>query len=68
MTLSDVQTKRLKKIPIILVGKDWTDAVAPYLQYMKTTGGRSVTINTNFAKPLTYQLPLSVRFGLEMSF
>jgi uncharacterized protein (TIGR00730 family) len=38
MTLSNVQTKRLGKIPVILVGKDWTDAVMPYLQYMKTKG------------------------------
>jgi uncharacterized protein (TIGR00730 family) len=38
MTLSDVQTKRFAKIPIILVGKDWTDAVSPYLQFMKNKG------------------------------
>jgi hypothetical protein len=43
-------------------------ADCPDLAYMKTTGGRPVTINTNFAKPLVYSLPLSVRFGLEMSF
>jgi predicted Rossmann-fold nucleotide-binding protein len=38
MTISDVQTKRLKKIPIILVGKDWTDAISPYFEYMKGKG------------------------------
>jgi hypothetical protein len=38
MTISDVQTKRLKKIPIVLVGKDWTDAILPYFDYMKTKG------------------------------
>jgi uncharacterized protein (TIGR00730 family) len=43
MSLSDVQTKRLVKVPIILVGKDWTDAVGPYLQYMKTKGTISPT-------------------------
>jgi hypothetical protein len=38
---------------------------------MKTTGGRAVTINSNFGRPTganAYQLPLSVRFGLELSF
>jgi hypothetical protein len=43
-------------------------ADCPDLQFMKSTGGRSVTINSNFAKPTAYQAPLSVRFGLEMSF
>ncbi len=43
-------------------------ADCPDLQFMKTTGGRSVTINSNFAKPTAYQAPLSVRFGLELSF
>jgi hypothetical protein len=43
-------------------------ADCPDLQYMKTTGGRAVTINSNFAKPTQYQAPLSVRFGLELSF
>jgi hypothetical protein len=43
-------------------------ADCPDLQFLKSTGGRSVTINTNFAKPTAYQLPLSVRFGLELSF
>jgi uncharacterized protein (TIGR00730 family) len=38
MALSDVQTGRLAKIPIILVGKDWTTALQPYLQYMSTKG------------------------------
>ena len=38
MTLSDVQTHRYKTIPIILVGKDWTQALDPYLQYMKNKG------------------------------
>ncbi len=38
MTISDVQTKRLKKIPIILVGKDWTDALKPYLDFMIAKG------------------------------
>jgi hypothetical protein len=46
----------------------------PDLAYMRTTGGRPVTINSNFGKPRDlglvsgYQVPLSVRFGLEMSF
>ncbi len=43
-------------------------ADCPALGYMKTTDGAPVTINTNFAKPTAYQLPLSVRFGLEMTF
>lgn len=38
MTISDVQTKRLKKIPIILVGKDWTDALKPYTDFMIAKG------------------------------
>jgi uncharacterized protein (TIGR00730 family) len=38
MTLSNVQTKRMSKIPIILVGKDWTDATKPYFQFMKDKG------------------------------
>jgi hypothetical protein len=43
-------------------------ADCPDLQYLKSTSGRAVTINSNFAKPTAYQAPLSVRFGLEMSF
>jgi hypothetical protein len=43
-------------------------ADCPSLNYMRTTDGLPVTINTNFAKPTAYQAPLSVRFGLEMSF
>ncbi len=43
-------------------------ADCPSLNYMRTTDGLPVTINTNFAKPTAYQTPLSVRFGLEMSF
>jgi hypothetical protein len=43
-------------------------ADCPDLQFMKSTSGRSVTINSNFAKPTAYQAPLSVRFGLELSF
>jgi hypothetical protein len=35
---------------------------------MKTTDGLPVTINTNFAKPTQYQVPLSVRLGLELAF
>jgi predicted Rossmann-fold nucleotide-binding protein len=38
MTVSNVQTKRLKKIPIILVGKDWTDALKPYTDFMVAKG------------------------------
>jgi hypothetical protein len=51
-----------------------TDPVAgaladcPSLAYMRTTDGLPVTINSNFARPTAYQLPLSVRFGLELSF
>jgi hypothetical protein len=51
-----------------------TDPVAaaladcPSLGYMRTTDGNLVTINTNFAKPTAYQVPLSVRFGLELTF
>ena len=41
MTISDVQTKRLKKIPIILVGKDWTDALKPYTDWMVAKGTAS---------------------------
>jgi Carboxypeptidase regulatory-like domain len=40
----------------------------PSLAYMRTTDGLPVTINTNFARPTAYQLPLSVRFGLELTF
>jgi hypothetical protein len=43
-------------------------ADCPSLNYMKTTDGLPVTINTNFAKPTQYQVPLSVRFGLELLF
>jgi hypothetical protein len=43
-------------------------ADCPSLNYMKTTDGLPVTINTNFARPTLYQVPLSVRFGLELSF
>ena len=43
-------------------------ADCPALGYMKTTDGNNVTINTNFAKPTAYQTPLSVRFGLELTF
>jgi hypothetical protein len=51
-----------------------TDPVAaakadcPALAYMRTTDGQLVTINTNFARPTAYQTPLSVRFGLELTF
>jgi predicted Rossmann-fold nucleotide-binding protein len=38
MAISDVQTKRLKKIPIVLVGRDWTEVLMPYFEYMKTKG------------------------------
>jgi hypothetical protein len=40
----------------------------PSLNYLRTTDGLPVTINTNFARPTTYQVPLSVRFGLELLF
>jgi hypothetical protein len=43
-------------------------ADCPDLQYLKGNSGTPVTINTNFAKPTAYQTPLSVRFGLELSF
>jgi hypothetical protein len=43
-------------------------ADCPSLNYLKTTDGLPVTINTNFARPTAYQVPLSVRFGLELSF
>jgi hypothetical protein len=43
-------------------------ADCPSLNYMKTTDGLPVTINTNFARPTAYQVPLSVRFGLELLF
>jgi len=38
------------------------------LNYLRTANGLPVTINTNFARPTANQLPLSVRFGLEMTF
>jgi uncharacterized protein (TIGR00730 family) len=38
MTISDVQTKRLNKIPIILVGSDFKTAVKPYLDWMIAKG------------------------------
>jgi uncharacterized protein (TIGR00730 family) len=38
MTISDVQTKRLNKIPIVLVGKDFTDVLKPYLEWMVAKG------------------------------
>jgi hypothetical protein len=40
----------------------------PSLAYMRTTDGLPVTINTNFAKPTSYQTPLAVRLGLELTF
>jgi uncharacterized protein (TIGR00730 family) len=38
MTISDVQTKRLAKIPIVVVGKDLEGAVKPYLDWMVGKG------------------------------
>jgi uncharacterized protein (TIGR00730 family) len=38
MTLSEVQTKKMNKVPIILVGSDVKTAVMPYLQFMKDKG------------------------------
>ena len=38
MTLSEVQTKKMNKIPIVLMGSAVRDAVMPYLTLMKTKG------------------------------
>jgi Carboxypeptidase regulatory-like domain len=43
-------------------------ADCPDLQYLKGNSGNPVTINTNFGRPTAYQVPLSVRFGLELTF
>jgi hypothetical protein len=55
--------------PIAAAFKD-----CPDLQYMKTLDGRPVTVNKNFGRPSNaalragYQTPLTVRFGLEVTF
>ncbi len=38
MTLSEVQTHKMKKVPIVLVGSEVKNAVMPYLQFMKDKG------------------------------
>jgi hypothetical protein len=43
-------------------------ADCPDLRYLRTTDGRAVTVNRNFGRPLQYQAPLSVRFGLALIF
>jgi hypothetical protein len=43
-------------------------ADCPDLKYLRTTDGRPVTLNRNFGRPTQYQPPLSVRFGLALSF
>jgi len=43
-------------------------ADCPDLAYLKTLDGRPVTVNKNFGKPTAYQQPLSVRFGLTVTF
>ncbi len=43
-------------------------ADCPDLAYMRTSDGRPVTPNPNFGRATAYQLPLSVRFGLALSF
>jgi len=43
-------------------------ADCPDLQFLKTTSGRSATINALFGKPFAWQAPLSVRLGLELTF
>jgi len=43
-------------------------ADCPDLQYLRTTDGRPVTVNPNFGRPTSYQLPLSIRFGLALAF
>jgi hypothetical protein len=43
-------------------------ADCPDLKYLRTTDGRPVTLNRNFGRPTQYQPPLSVRFGLALTF
>ncbi len=43
-------------------------ADCPDLRYLRTIDGRAVTLNRNFGKPTQYQAPLSVRFGLALTF
>lgn len=43
-------------------------ANCPDLKYLTTTDGRPATVNKNFGRATSYQAPLSVRFGLAMSF
>ena len=51
MAISDVQTGRLEPIPVILVGSDWTNALLPYFEYMKTKGMISAPDVPGPAKP-----------------
>ncbi len=51
MTLSNLQTKKMKKIPMILVGADVQAAIMPYLTYMSTKGTISPD-DINLFKPV----------------
>jgi hypothetical protein len=48
------------------IGKALADC--PGLGYLRTMDGLPVTINQNFGRPTSYQLPVSVRLGLELIF
>jgi hypothetical protein len=43
-------------------------ADCPALSYLRTTDGRPVTINQNFGRGVSYQDPLAIRLGLELTF
>jgi hypothetical protein len=48
------------------IGQALTDC--PDLSYLKTYDGLPVTINKNFGRATSYQQPLAIRFGLEVTF
>jgi hypothetical protein len=43
-------------------------ADCPSLQYLKTTSGRPITINSNWGNADSYKSPRAIRFGLELLF
>ena len=43
-------------------------AACPDLPYLQTIDGRRPTVNLNFGRPVSYQSPISARFGVQLSF
>lgn len=62
MVLSSVQAKRHEKMPVILVGKDWTDALKPYLEHIVTKKTASAE---DVASPTIVETPEQAVAALE---